>query len=127
MIFSIADQYIAIRHDGDALKSFELWIARTPGSEGLQETAIRIEYLDAVVAWIGHEHVSLIVYCHATGIQHLSNQEDMIGLQSDFCNILLGIYVPWKFKLTIFRTFGTEGREYFSIDVENLFNRIYRF
>lgn len=35
MILTIADEYVAIGHNGHALESFELRIARAPGAEGL--------------------------------------------------------------------------------------------
>lgn len=64
MILAIAHQNVAVRHDGHALQSFELRVAGAPGAEGLQEAAIRIEDLYAIVARIGHENISQIVHSH---------------------------------------------------------------
>jgi len=73
VILSIADQDIAVRHDGHTLESFELRVAGAPGTEGLQETAIRIEDLNAVIARIGHEYVALIVHGH-TAVREIKNR-----------------------------------------------------
>lgn len=67
MIFAIAHQDISIGHYGHALESFELRIARAPGAEGLQEAAVRIEDLYAIIARIGHEYIALIVHGHTAG------------------------------------------------------------
>jgi len=49
VVLAIADQDVAVRHDGHALESFELRVAGAPGTEGLQEAAVRIEDLNAAV------------------------------------------------------------------------------
>lgn len=65
MIFTIAYQNIAIRHNGHALEPFELRVTGAPGAESLQETAIRIEDLYAIIARIGNKYIALIIHSHA--------------------------------------------------------------
>lgn len=62
MILTIANEYIAVRHNGHALQSFELRITGAPGAESLQKTAIGIEDLYAIIARISHKDIALIVH-----------------------------------------------------------------
>lgn len=65
MVFSVANYYVAVGHDCDAFESFEFCISWAPGTEGSQESAIGVEYLNPVVARIGYADVTLVVNGHA--------------------------------------------------------------
>lgn len=64
MIFTVADDDIAVGLDGDTFESLELAIGWSPTTERLHEDTFGVENLDTVVAWIGHDDVALVVYCH---------------------------------------------------------------
>lgn len=65
MVFPIAHQDVAVRHDRNALESLELGVARTPRAERAQEASVRVEDLDAVVTRVGDTDVALIVHRNA--------------------------------------------------------------
>lgn len=62
MILSVADDDVPAGHDGDAFQTLELSVTRSPGTEGSEEGAVRVEDLDAVVAGVGNHDVALVVY-----------------------------------------------------------------
>lgn len=92
MVLAVADEDVARAGDGDALEALELSVARAPRAEGAQESAVRVEDLDAIVARVGYADVPLIVYS----------------------------YTPRELKLPLLRALATEAGEHPSIDVEDL-------
>lgn len=66
VVLSITHEYVSVRHDGDAFEPFEFSVTRSPASKSSQKRGVRMEYLDAVVAGICHQYVSLVVYGHTS-------------------------------------------------------------
>jgi len=114
VILAIADQDVAVRHDGHALESFELRVAGAPGAEGLQEAAVRIEDLNAVVARIGHEYVALIVHGHTAGKKQIPRVNTLsIKTSHSICS-------PWKLELAVVGTLAAHCGQDLAVHVENL-------
>lgn len=83
---------MTVRRHGHTFQSLELSFAVTPASEGSQEGAVRMEYLDPVVAGVRYADVSLIVHGYSSG----------------------------ELELAFVCTFAAEGGQYFAVDVEYL-------
>lgn len=66
MIFTIANQNVAIGHNSNTFKSLEFGITGTPWAESTQEASIRMEDLYAIVARIGHTNVALVINRNAS-------------------------------------------------------------
>lgn len=64
MIFSVAHQNMAIRHNGNAFEPLEFGIAGAPRAKCTQKASIRMEDLDAIIARIGHTDVALVINGH---------------------------------------------------------------
>lgn len=92
MILSIADDDVSGRSDGDTLEALELPVAAAPTAEGAEKTALRCEYLYAIVARVRDNYEALIVDRHATG----------------------------KLELSLLGALGAEGRQHTPVDVEYL-------
>lgn len=112
MILTIADEYVAIGHNGHALESFELRIARAPGAEGLQETAIGIEDLYAIVARVGHKDIALIIHSDTTRRKYIYS----ISIYSNYSIE----YSPWKLELAIVGAFAAHRGQHLAIHIEYL-------
>ena len=62
MVLAIADNDVAVGLDSDAFETLELTVGRPPTAERLHEDTFSVENLDAVVTWIGHDDVALVIY-----------------------------------------------------------------
>ena len=92
MILAIANDNVTGGSNGDTLESFELAIAASPATKGLQERAFRGKYLYTIVSWIRDYNKALIIDGDATR----------------------------KLELTLVRTLGTESRYDPAVHVEYL-------
>ena len=65
MVFSICHQNIALGVDRDSLQALELRVPRPPPSEGPQESSVRVENLNAIVAAVGNEDVAFLIHSNS--------------------------------------------------------------
>lgn len=65
VVLAIAYQNVSIRHNANALESFEFRTTRTPGAESLQESAVGAVNLYAIIACIGDYNITLIIHSDA--------------------------------------------------------------
>merc|ERR1719342_261515 len=92
MVLPVRDEDVAGSVDGDPLEPLELAVALAPAPEGPEEGAVRVEYLNSVVARVSDKDEPLLV----------------------------DSYTPWEFKLSFICSFRAKGRENLSIHIEYL-------
>lgn len=61
VVLAVTNQNVSIWHDSDSFQPFEFAFAGTPRAECSQETAVGMENLNSVVAWISDANVSLVI------------------------------------------------------------------
>lgn len=64
VIFSIANQNIAVRHDCNSFEPFEFAVSTPPASEWSEKSTVRMENLYTIVPWITNKNITLIIYRH---------------------------------------------------------------
>lgn len=66
MIFSIANEYVAVRRHRYPFQPFELPVPRAPQPERPQEGPVGVEDLDPIVSRVRHANVPLVVHGHTS-------------------------------------------------------------